>query len=184
MKRILLIGAGGAGKSTLARRLAARTGLPEQRIQVHERQAGWRETPKAAWRQTVATLVQREAWIMDGNFGGTLDLRLAACDTVLFLDLPPLVCAWRILRRRLQYRGAARPDMAPGCPEHLDLCFLAWILGYRWRHRPGILRRLAVAAAGGRRVEVLASAREVEAFLANVPATAPVQPQSPARTPA
>ena len=92
MRRVLLIGSGGAGKSTLARRIAARTGLPLIHLDALYWKPGWVETPAAPWRETVAGLLQRDTWVMDGNYGGTLDLRLAACDTAIFLDLPPRIC--------------------------------------------------------------------------------------------
>jgi adenylate kinase family enzyme len=52
---------------------------------------------------------------------------LAACDTVIFLDLPPLLCVWRVLKRLAQYRSRTRPDMAAGCYEHFNLKFLLWV---------------------------------------------------------
>jgi adenylate kinase family enzyme len=84
---------------------------------------------------TVQALIRRDAWIIDGNYGGTLDARLEACDTVVFLDLPRLVCLWRVLGRLVRNRGHARPELPPGCPEHLSWEFLAWIWTYPSRQR-------------------------------------------------
>jgi adenylate kinase family enzyme len=175
MRRILLIGSGGAGKSTLARRIAARTGLPLIHLDALYWKPGWVETPAAQWRETVGGLLQRETWVMDGNYGGTLDLRLAACDTVIFLDLPPRICLWRAIKRRLRHRGESRPDMTPGCPERLDVGFLLWIAGYRLRRRKTILGKLTAAAVSGKQAVVLKSDAAVEAFVATlpVPASAP-----------
>ena len=94
MRRILLIGAGGSGKSVLAARIAAQSGLPLIHLDALFWKPGWVETPRDEWKRIVEELIQRDAWVMDGNYGGTLDLRLAACDTVLFLDFPPIVCLW------------------------------------------------------------------------------------------
>lgn len=174
MRRILLIGSGGAGKSTLARTLAERTGLPLIHLDALFWRPGWVETPAAEWRGTVAGLLQREAWVMDGNFGGTLDLRLAACDTAIFLDLPPAVCLWRVMKRRLRYRGESRPDMTPGCPERLDLDFLLWIAFYRLRRRKAVLAKLAAAAADGKRAVVLDSDAAVARFVSTLPAAGSV----------
>ena len=160
-----MIGSGGAGKSTFARRLGARTGLPVIHLDARYWRAGWEPTPPDEWHEVVRELVAREAWVMDGNYGGTLDARLAACDTVIFLDLPRLVCLWRVVRRWARHRGGTRPDMAPGCNEQISLEFIRWIWGYPTRQRPAILRRLSTLSVGQRAV-VLRSAADVERFLA------------------
>jgi adenylate kinase family enzyme len=102
---------------------------------------------------------------MDGNYGGTLDVRLIACDTVVMLDLPRAVCLWRVVRRWLRHRGRTRPDMASGCDEQLDAEFLRWIWRYPTRQRPAVMAKLGTLG-GGRRAVVLRSRREIETFLA------------------
>jgi adenylate kinase family enzyme len=96
-------------------------------------------------------------------------MRLAACDAVIFLDLPPLVCLWRVLKRYRQFRRRSRPDMIPDCPEHLDWDFLRWICNYRKDHRPGILQKLAALAAEGKQVFILDTAAAVESFVTQLP---------------
>src|SRR6201995_1710403 len=115
MRRVLVIGSGGAGKSTFARRLGARLGLPGKHLDASYWKPGWVETPKEEWRRSVERLVEGDSWVIDGNYSGTLEVRLAACDTVVFLDLPRRVCIWRVLKRVLTYRDGSRPDMAEGC---------------------------------------------------------------------
>lgn len=170
MRRILIVGPGGGGKSTLARHIASRLDLPLIHLDARYWGPGWVAPPKDAWRQTVERLTQGERWVMDGNYGGTLALRLDACDTAILMDMPPHVCLWRVLRRRWAYRGVSRPDMAPWCPETIGPRFLGWIALYRWRHRPAVLARFAEAAAMGKRTVVLDSDAGVEAFLAALPA--------------
>jgi len=170
VRKLLLIGSGGAGKSTLARRIAARTGLPAIHLDALYWKPGWVETPPEEWRDTVVSLLQRDAWVMDGNYGGTLDLRLDACDSVVFLDWPPIVCLRRVVRRRMRHRGESRPDMTPGCPERLTIGFLAWIALYRLRRRKAILCRLATAAREGKQTFVLDSDAKVDAFVQALPA--------------
>ena len=164
MRRVLVIGSGGAGKSTFAVALGERLGLPVIHLDAHFWHAGWVETPKAEWRERVAQLAARDAWVMDGNYGGTLPQRLAACDAVMFLDLPRLVCTWRVIKRVIRYYGRSRPDLAPGCPEQFSWAFLWWVWTYRSRRRPDVLRRLCELPATTR-VEILRSPREVQAFL-------------------
>ncbi|HEX8897819.1 MAG TPA: DNA topology modulation protein [Chthoniobacterales bacterium] len=168
MRKILLIGAGGSGKSVLAARIAAQTDLPLIHLDALFWKPGWVETPRDEWRRMVGELVQRDAWVMDGNYGGTLDLRLAACDTVLFLDFAPLVCCWRVLKRRGQFHNKSRPDAGSDCPERLDLEFLRWIWTYRKKRRPKILKKLSAAAARGKQVIVLRNAKGVENFVAQL----------------
>jgi adenylate kinase family enzyme len=168
MQRVLVIGSGGAGKSTFAARLAGRTGLPLIHLDAAYWKLGWVETPKPAWVEAVRRLAAGERWVMDGNYGGTLDLRLAACDTVILLDLPRLVCATRVLRRWMRFRGRSRPDMTPGCPERLSWEFLRWVWTYPSERRPGILLRLSRLRSDQRAI-VLRSAGEVEDFLRSIP---------------
>ena len=172
MHRVLVIGSGGSGKSTFAVALGQRTGLPVIHLDAHFWRPGWVETPKPEWRERVAQLVSGDAWVMDGNYGGTLPQRLAACDTVIFLDLPRVVCVWRVIRRVMRYAGQSRPDMAPGCPEQFSLEFLLWVWTYRSRRRPDVLRQLRALPATTR-VETLRSTREVEAFLGSLAAKDP-----------
>lgn len=124
-------------------------------------------TDAAAWNAIVDELVAREAWVMDGNYSGTLERRLAACDAVVFLDVPRLVCLWRVLRRRVQLGGRSRPDVAPGCPEQLTWEFLRWVWTYPARRRGAVLQRLA-AMGGDKRVFILRSGAEIAGFLERV----------------
>ncbi|MFL6256137.1 MAG: DNA topology modulation protein [Pyrinomonadaceae bacterium] len=170
MKRVLVIGSGGAGKSTFARRLGERLGLPVIHLDRAYWRAGWVEPSKDEWCRNVEAMCARESWVMDGNYSGTLDVRLAACDAVVFLDLPRTVCTWRVIKRALRYRGAGRPDMAEGCRENLDrefLIFLLWVWNYPRHSRPKILKRLE-AFSGGKHIHILRSSAEAEEFLAKV----------------
>ena len=169
MRRVLVVGAGGAGKSTFAVRLGQRTGLPVVHLDREYWQPGWIKPGQADWDATVQRLIAQDRWILDGNFGGTLERRLAACDTVVFLDLPPHLCLWRVLKRRLRHGARSRADMAPGCNERLSLDFLCWIWSYPSRRRPALLRRLRQLRSGQRAV-VLRSDAEVERFLATLDA--------------
>jgi adenylate kinase family enzyme len=162
MKKVLVIGSGGAGKSTFARRLGALLELDVIHLDSLYWSAGWVEMPKPEWRETVEGLLTKSAWIMDGNYSGTLDMRLAACDTVIFLDLARSVCVWRLFKRAVLYRNQRRPDMAEGCPERLNLDFVKWVWGYRKRSRPKVVRLLE---ATSKEVIWLRSPAAVEGFL-------------------
>ncbi|HEV2765977.1 MAG TPA: DNA topology modulation protein [Pyrinomonadaceae bacterium] len=165
MRRVLVIGPGGAGKSTFAARLGQRLGLEVIHLDRHFWKPGWVDPPRDQWAKDVDQLLARDSWVMDGNYSGTLEQRLAACDTVVFLDLPRTVCLWRVVRRAVRYRGRSRPDMAEGCPERLTFSFLWWVWRYPKRSRPQVLERLK-AAAQAKRVVHLRTSAEAEQFLA------------------
>ena len=167
MRRILVIGSGGAGKSTFAGRLGERLGLAVIHLDSHYWRPGWVEPPKGEWLEMVEGLLGRESWVMDGNYSGTLGHRLKACDTVIFLDLPRTVCLWRVLKRLLLHWRRRRPDVAEGCLETFSLEFLSWVWNYPERSRPKVLRVL-VEHAGGKKIVRLRSRAEVEKFLARV----------------
>ena len=112
----------------------------------------------------LAELLAGERWIMDGNFGGTREMRMQAADTIIFLDLPPRVCLYRILKRTVKYYGRSRPDMTAGCNEKLDLEFILWVWNYKHRSRKRLLAELE--AVGDKRVIILKSRRQVREFLA------------------
>jgi len=162
--RILVIGCGGAGKSTVARRIGDTLQLPVVHLDQLYWRSGWVPTPPDEWAHLVASLCAREHWVMDGNYGGTIDARLAACDAVIFLDAPRYVCLWRVVRRAIRYRGRTRPDLAEGCRERLTWEFVSWIWTYAGRRRPGILTKLA-ALPHDKRSIVLRSSRDVDRFL-------------------
>ena len=167
MKRVAIIGSGGSGKSTLAARLGRALDLPVYHLDYLFWQPGWRETPRDEWRALQEQICARPAWIIDGNYSGTLDLRLAACDTVVWLDLPTAVCLASALWRVLRYRGRTRPDMGEGCPERYDRAFLQWIATFRRRRRPRIVERLR-ALPPGKQIVVLTSRREMARWLEDV----------------
>ena len=164
MKRILIIGAGGAGKTTFARQLGEILGLAVVHLDALYWRPGWVEPPKDEWASTVEGVLERDAWIIDGNYSGTLGRRLEACDAVVFLDLPRTICLWRVLKRAVKHRNTTRPDMADGCPEHLNLKFLMWIWNYRKRTRPGIVKLLNEERNTSKAIR-LRTAAEIDRFL-------------------
>lgn len=170
MERVVIIGSSGSGKSTLARKLGEKTGLPVVHLDQHYWHPGWVETAVPLWQQVVYELVQQPQWIMDGNYRQTLDTRLQAADTIIFLDLPRWLCAWQAIQRRLQYRHHQRPDMAPGCQETLfspDFPdFLIRIWQYPRRARADIESRLA-QWDGSKRIIHLRSRADMHRFLAD-----------------
>jgi len=164
MKRILVIGPGGSGKSTFATRLGERLNLEVNHLDRFYWQPGWVKPSPEQWLKTVEELVSRDSWVIDGNFSGTLELRARNCDTIVFLDLSRFVCLWRIAKRLLRYRNGTRPDMAEGCREKIDLDFVLWIWNYSRRSKPKVLRLLREYSQT-KKIVRLRSRAEVERFL-------------------
>ncbi len=167
MQRVLVIGCGGAGKSALGRRLADLLELPLVHLDQHYWKPGWVETPRPEWLQKLTALLAEDSWIMDGNYGGTLGMRLAAADSVVLLDLPRRTCLWGIFKRRLLSRWVPRSDMAAGCREQLSPDFVRWVWNYPRDHRSGVLEKLK-EVEGEKEIFVLTSRRDVEEFVSGL----------------
>ena len=136
MRRVLVIGPCGAGKSTLAVELGQKLGLSVFHMDKLNWQPGWVESSKDEISVKLAEIVAADRWLIDGTYGGTLAPRLARADTVIYLDYPIRLCLWRLMRRIWTYRGRTRPDMTEGCPERFDLEFLIYLM--RWNSGPRI----------------------------------------------
>ena len=169
MQRVAVIGSGGAGKSTLAVELGARTGLPVIHLDREFWRPGWQPTPDDVWEARVGELVQGDRWIIDGNYGGTMPIRFERADTVVFLDLPRALCLLSVIWRSIRHRRTPRPDMSEGNPEKLDPAFLQWIWNYPRKNRPGVLRQLELLPPSTRVVR-LASRRAMRAWVDAIPA--------------
>ncbi len=162
MRRVLVIGPCGAGKSTLAFELARRLRLPLHHMDRLNWKSGWVESTDAELRAKIAAIVSGERWLIEGTYGGTLDARLPFADTVVHLDYPIRLCMWRILRRIVAFRGRSRPDMTEGCPERLDLGFLWYVA--RWNAGPRKRLEARLVGYAGTLVR-LSHPRDVSAWL-------------------
>ena len=162
-KRILVIGCSGAGKSTLSVELAGRLRLPVLHLDALFWNEGWVPTPKPEFRKKLQVELEKPAWIIDGNFNSTIEMRAQYADLIIFLDFPNWLCLSRIFKRRWMYRGKSRPDMAEGCEEKVDWEFVKFVWTYPKKKRPGVYEMLERSKA---EVLVLKSPREVESWLA------------------
>lgn len=175
-RRIALVGSPGSGKTTLASELARRTGLPLHHLDDLYWHEGWTPTPKEAWRSIVVEQVRAPEWIIDGNYADTLDLRIDACDLIIFLDLPRTLCSTRILRRYLSHALGQRELLparirASEKPPRVGtgkLAFLRFVWSFPKAVRPELMRQLQTASAATQ-VRILRSQRDVRGFLADFP---------------
>jgi adenylate kinase family enzyme len=141
-KRIMVIGSGGEGKSTLAMKLNKITNVPLIHLDKEFWKPGWIETGREEWVAKQQQFVNNETWIIDGNYGGTLDIRLSKAETVIFLDYNKYICMYRIIKRRFQNIGITRIDMGEGCNEKLDLPFIRWVWSFQKKSRCRIVEEM------------------------------------------
>ena len=151
MRRVVILGRGGAGKSVLSRQLSEVTGLPAVELDALFWQPGPAPADPSGWAACQRELVQRPAWILDGDLGpydGALEVRLRADDTTVVLDFAFLRCAWRTLRRGGERAGHWR-----------------WVWYYRRRSVPEILHAID-ANAPRAKVCILRNPAMVRRFIA------------------
>ncbi len=163
MKRILIIGCGGAGKSTLAWQLGEKLDIPVIHLDQLWWRPGWTHISREEFDAALLTEVQKERWIMDGNFDRTMPLRLPYCDTIIYLDFSRWACLMGVAKRILTTYGKVRPDMGEGCPERLDWEFLKWVWNFNKEKREKNYRLLKEAE--GVETIVLKNRRQVRKFL-------------------
>ena len=141
-ERIMIIGCGGSGKSTLAETLGRHLDLPIIHLDEYYWHPGWVKSDPQSWEIKVKELIEHDKWIMDGNYGGTMDLRIARAETIIFLQFPTRTCLSRVLRRSVKYYGRTRPNMPENCPERFSPEFYHYILMYNLTRTPKILYKL------------------------------------------
>jgi len=168
MKRVAVIGPGGAGKSHIASQLGESLGARVVELDRLFWRPGWVETPAPEWEELQRRELSREPWVVEGLHADTMHLWLEAADMIVFLDVSPLLATWRVSRRRLS--GDDRSTAPAGCepaPAYRALIkFLLYQLEYRRKIRPEILRILD--RRGDAEVAVLRTPEEIDAFLGRV----------------
>jgi len=161
MKKVIVIGCPGSGKSTFARVLHRRTGLPLYHLDMMYWNQDRTTVPKEEFRRRLSEVLSQDEWIIDGNYGSTMEMRLSVCDTVVFLDFPVEVCLDGIRQRK----GKPRSDM-PWVETEDDTEFLEFIKNYNTESRPKVLTLLEKYR--DREILVFRSREEGDAFLAGV----------------
>lgn len=133
MKKIMVIGSPGAGKSTFARKLQRKTHLPLYYLDMLWHRADKTNVSREEFDARLGEILQKDAWIIDGNYQRTLEMRLQACDTVFLLDFPLEICLAGVKSRI----GKPREDM-PWIETEFDAEFKQWILDFPTNQLPQI----------------------------------------------
>jgi adenylate kinase family enzyme len=161
MKKIIVIGCPGSGKSTFARALHEKTGIPLHHLDMMYWNANKTTVEKSIFLERVSNVLQKDHWILDGNYSGTMEMRMAACDTVFFLDYPVDVCLDGIRARR----GKPRSDM-PWVETEEDAEFIEFVKSFQEQQRPKILERLE--SFGLKNLFIFQNREQADEFLRNV----------------
>lgn len=170
MRRVVILGTAGSGKSTLARRMGERLGIPVIHLDALNWDPGWKALTIGAFRARLSEAIAGDAWITDGNYAAiTFDLRMPRADLVIWVERPPIHCAWRVFLRAIRSQFSADEDLARGCKEHMGklLDRLRFIANFNRVNRPRI-ETARMAQGPDVPVIVLRGDREISAFLSNL----------------
>ena len=166
MERVMIIGCGGAGKSTLARQLGEKTGLPVVHLDKLFWTPGWVSLSREEFDKVHREAIVQEKWIIDGNFDRTMPERIRRCDAVVYLDFSRFACLLGVAKRILTTYGKVRPDMGEGCPERFDWEFLQWVWNFNGSKREKNYRLLDQCC--DKEIYILKNRRNVKRFLAQI----------------
>lgn len=129
MKRVMIVGFSGSGKSTMASKIAEAIGVSATHLDAVHWLPNWTENTVENEIYTLRPVLERESWVIDGNYRKVLfKERMALADTVIFLDINRFQRLYRVFRRYFKYRGGYRPDIGEGCREKIDFEFVKWVL--------------------------------------------------------
>lgn len=161
MKKIMVIGSPGAGKSTFARKLQEKTNLPLYYLDMLWHKADKTNVSQEEFDAHLGEILQKDAWIIDGNYQRTLEMRLQACDTVFLLDFPPEICLAGVKSRI----GKPREDM-PWIETEFDAEFKQWILDFPTNQLPQIYALLEEYTEN-KEIIIFKSRKVADAYLEN-----------------
>ena len=162
MKRIMVIGCPGSGKSTLSRELHGKTGIPLYHLDMLNWNADRTTVERSVFLERLSDVLEKDEWIIDGNYGSTMELRMQRCDTILFLDYPLDVCLDGVSKRR----GQPRSDMPWKETGQDDEEFIRFIKNYNSQSKPHVMKLLQNYSY--KNIFVFKSRNEASSFLSKI----------------
>ena len=161
MNKIIIIGCPGSGKSTFSRALHNKTGIPLYHLDMMYWNADKTTVERSIFLERLSAVLEKDEWIIDGNYGSTMERRMAVCDTVIFLDYTLDVCLDGVRERR----GKPRSDM-PWIETEEDAEFIELIKGFNHTNRPQVLELLE--KYNDKNVITFTSREQADEFLARL----------------
>lgn len=138
MEKVIIIGCPGSGKSTFGRKLKSITDLPLYHLDMMFWNEDKTTVAKELFIERLNAAMSKPRWIIDGNYGSTMEMRMNECDTVFFLDYSTKVCIEGVELRK----GQPRPDMPWVENETTDEEFIDFINKYNSESRPKVISLL------------------------------------------
>ena len=161
MQKVIVIGCPGSGKSTFSRALHQKTGIPLFHLDMMYWNADRTIVEKPVFLARLEEALKQERWILDGNYGSTMEKRMLACDTVIYLDYPLDVCIEGIRERR----GKERTDM-PWVELEEDAEFMEYVRTFNAEQKPGLIALLEQYS--DKDIYIFKSREEANAFLESI----------------
>lgn len=174
MRRIVVLGTSGCGKTTLARDLAKLLSLPHIELDALHWEPRWTEAPRDVFRARVAQAVARESWIVDGNYGKARDIVWPRADTIIWLDYSMTIIFTRVFARTMR-RCWSGQELWSGNRERFWTQFfttndsiLVWVLTSWRKHRRDYPKALREQARAGKRILRFARPADAKRWLQQV----------------
>jgi adenylate kinase family enzyme len=162
MKKVIIIGCPGSGKSTFARKLHEKLSLPLFHLDMLYWNKDRTTVTKDLFFERLNDAMSKPGWIIDGNYNSTMEMRMSACDTVFFLDYPTSVCLEGIEARK----GKSRPDMPWTERGDYDKEFIDFIKSYNSQTRPEVIKLLEKYSS--KNIIIFHSRNDADEYLSSV----------------
>ncbi len=168
-QRIIILGAGGSGKSTIAKMLAKKTQIPVYHLDKEYWLPNWTRPTDDAWQEKLQHLLTNESWIMDGNYIDSLPSRLEKADLVIMLDININICKWSIFFRTLKNYFSSRKDLCSKCSDRFNkryLAFIKWVKVFKKDYYPNLINMCLKSK--GVDIKIFRTRKSAKAFINNI----------------